>query len=236
MKKQSTWIDFREAIRITVRLMPDGDQLAAIMDDNWIGRDLDSGKSSYTTLYDGECYAADSPAMVWKYGEDWRKTREKVIKAYNTACAILQDVLSRSIIAGEGHCEGENGRRPITESDWAVRDILLSKDILFRKLGTTSTDFPTIIGVRVNAADVRRECAKAIAASRPKAKASGISACREWLLNLRSEGPQPKKKPLMRTDAEKKFGVTERQFNGVWKSAADQVPNPGWGKGGRPRK
>ncbi len=236
MKKKSTWIDFREAIRITVRLMPDGDKLAAVMDDNWIARDLDSGRSSYSTLYDGECYAANSPAMVRKYGEDWLKTRKKVIKAYNTACAILQDVLSRSMIAGEGHCEGENSRRSITESDWSVRDILLSKDMLFRKPGTASNDFPAIIGVRVNAADVRRECAKAIAASRPKAKASGISACYEWLVKLRTEGPQLKKKPLMRDDAEKQFGVTERQFNDVWKSAAHQVSNPDWGKGGRPRK
>jgi hypothetical protein len=155
MKKELSWVDLREAIRITVRLMSNGEQLATFIDDDWII----SGGDSYC----GEYKDGKNPFMVKRYGEDYQEIQEKVSQAYDIACATLKDVLSRSLIAGEGHCEGEIGRRSVTESEWEHQDIQLSRCRLL-----ASRAFPLITGILIKASDVRRECEKAIAASSPE--------------------------------------------------------------------
>jgi hypothetical protein len=165
MKKEPTWVDLPEAIRITVRLMfSDGEQLAALIDDRWITEGGDH--------YPSEEYTDGNLDMIERYGKNWWETRERVIAAYKNACATLKDILSQALIAGECNCGGEIGRRAVTEREWEDRNIVLPKSMLSR-----SRYFPAITGVVVKAADVRRECKKAIAPS----NAEGLAKVTAWL-------------------------------------------------------
>lgn len=69
-----------------------------------------------------------------------------------------------------------------------------------------------------------------------RATAKGITACREWLEQMRRDNPsQPKKKDDLRSDANHLFHVGPRQFENAWQAAAISVPNSGWGRAGARR-
>jgi hypothetical protein len=102
------WIDFLEAIRTVVRLLPDGVHLADIMTDEWI-------KGSWGALE--RCHGpVDEDWYIAIYGEDFEATRNAANQAYKQAVEILESVLSEGKITGYGICckNQEEGQRLIT--------------------------------------------------------------------------------------------------------------------------
>jgi hypothetical protein len=70
------------------------------------------------------------------------------------------------------------------------------------------------------------------AKARRQARARGIIACKEWLIEKRESGPQEKRKEEYKTEAARLFGVGPDQFRNVWKAAAATAPSEDWGKPG----
>jgi hypothetical protein len=164
------WINLLEAIRVVVRLLPDGERLADIMADEWI-------KESLGLLW--RCHGpVDEVWYARIYGEDWGATHDATNRAYKEATEILESVLLKGKVRGFGVCcaKQAEGQRPITEIEWATRRIELKDGLLATPFREKPEHFPAILDIRVNAEDVRRECAKAIKVSQAEAKVNGASA------------------------------------------------------------
>jgi hypothetical protein len=71
---------------------------------------------------------------------------------------------------------------------------------------------------------------------RRAAKARGVGACRDWLIEERKRGPQQKRKRDYKIEGMNRFGVGSDQFKTAWKSARVAVPRDDWGNAGRPPK
>ena len=162
--EQRPYVSLVEAIRVVVRLMSDGNRLAEFMTDEWI-------KEGYHR-WQSERYDDDDPIMVSLYGPDWREWRPKTLAAYGAACGILEKVLRREKITGEGvSCaEPEKGPRAITRAEWSNRQIELRRNLLATPPEVTLTDRPAIRDVQVCVEDLKREC-------RPHVKALPAAIC-----------------------------------------------------------
>jgi hypothetical protein len=165
MTEHPKWVDLREAIRTVVRLMPDGDRLADFMSEKWIV----AGGDAYTAA-DDDYKDGKNPWMTARYGEEWQETRKKVREAYDFARSTLKGVLSRCQIAGEGQCDGEMGRRLITEREWEDGIVSWRDGRLL-----SQRDLPALNHVLLKAAAVKLECTRALEASRPEMLAVQIA-------------------------------------------------------------
>ena len=167
--KELPYVDLLEAIRIVVRLMPDGARLAGLMDDEWIERSLGILM---------RCRApGDESWLTEIYGKDWEATRTATNHACEEAMKVLESVLPKGKVRGQGVCctKQTEGHRPITEIEWASRRVELKDGLLATPFREKPEHFPAILSVRVNADDVRREGAKVIKSFQVKAKADNAS-------------------------------------------------------------
>jgi hypothetical protein len=198
------YVSLLEAIRVVVRLMSNGKRLAEFMTDAWIKEGYHRWQSE---RYD------DDPIMFSLYGSDWREWRPKTLAAYGAACGILEKVLRRENITGEGvSCtEPENGSRPITKKEWSTLQIELKRNLLVTPLHAQLSDRPAIRDVQVRVEDLKRECraeVKALpAAIRPPKSNTG-----------------PKSYKLSRTIEAMLLGLQEGVDYSTWKqeSLADE--------------
>ena len=90
-------------------------------------------------------------------------------------------------------------------------------------------------GVTVDRASFGGWLGASIAATRRKAKSSGVTACIDWLVGLRKSGPPDKTKEAYKAEAKARFDLGPDQFETAWKQAATSFPCGEWGKPGRPK-
>jgi hypothetical protein len=148
-------------------------------------------------------------------------------------------VLLKGKVCGFGVCcaKQAEGQRPITEIEWATRRIELKDGLLATPFREKPEHFPAILDIRVNAEDVRRECAKAIKVSQAEAKANGASAPPsddDVRALIRAKENELGHRPSIRMWGEwpemSEHGVTKSQFERVWSEIYPDPPK------GRPKK
>lgn len=158
------YVDLLEAIRVVVRLLADGGQLADVMTDDWIK----GGCWRWNGKFD------DDPTMVDLYGHDWREVRPKVLSAYGEASRILETILPLGKVGGVGvSCAREaEGPRKIELFEWSSLQLELLRSLLATPAGKRLEDFPAIRSVRVCTEDLQRESSKVIKAGQDEVKSS----------------------------------------------------------------
>jgi hypothetical protein len=153
------YVDLTKAVRVVVRLMPDGETLARFMPDAWITGRMARWTGVVRLTPDMIVEGANDPTMVALYGKNWRAVRPKVVKAYSEACALLEEILPSGKVRGKGiSCarEGEP-RRDITPDEWSSFSIELKRNLLATPPGKNFTDDPAIRSVIVSTEDIKRE-------------------------------------------------------------------------------
>jgi hypothetical protein len=168
------YVDLLGAIRVVVRLMPDGGSLADIMTDSWI---TDPFSSTASTRRDTD------PNMLRQYGNDWPALRMRVVTAYGRACKIVQDVLPKGNVRGWGRSIGERVPRAITSAEWGREPngvhIDLERNRLLALFGKSERDFPEVLVTSVSVEDLGRECTTVKIADTPKNK-GGAPTVVDW--------------------------------------------------------
>jgi hypothetical protein len=151
------YVDLLEAVRVVVRLMPDGEALASRMTDGWL-------RGGGRLLYDSDEYTRGA-IMAQIYGSDWRTVRPRVVAAYERAVRILERVLSSGRVPGIGvsAVARKNGQRPIEPHEWASRQLHIRDGLLATPPGKWFDTHPRILDVLVSVEDLKRECAAIIA-------------------------------------------------------------------------
>jgi hypothetical protein len=151
--------------------MPDGEQLAGVMTDDWIK----GGYHRWNGSFD------DDPTMIALYGPNWRTRRPKVRETFFEASRFLETILPLSKVGGIGvSCAKEaDGPRKIEPDEWATLELELTRNLLATPNGKRLEDFPAIRSIRVRAEDLRREWRKKQKASGEKNK-GGAPYAADW--------------------------------------------------------
>jgi hypothetical protein len=155
----ASFVDLREAVRVVVRLMPDGETLARFMPDAWIKGGIARWAGVVRLTPEMIIEGANDPTMVALYGKDWRAVRPKVVSAYGKACALLDEILPSGKVCGIGvPCarEGELARE-IAAHEWSTLSIDLNRNLLATPPSKSFADFPAIRSVTVSMEDIKRE-------------------------------------------------------------------------------
>jgi hypothetical protein len=147
------YVDLLGAIRVIVRLMPDGAELAKIMTDDWIKFGYWRGGKEGARRLD------DDPEMIAMYGRDWRRTRPQVLSAMGDARCFLEATLPSGKVGGIGvSCAKEmEGPRKIQLDEWATLQLELTRNLLATPNSKRLEDFPAIRSIRVRTDDLQRE-------------------------------------------------------------------------------
>lgn len=157
------YVDLHEAVRIVVRLMPDGPALASKITNEWIMEGLgrfdapDDGSDDFMVRLSGPdwksgpdwesvrsrvdaAYDAAAGQMVRLYGQDWRDVRPRVIGAFEKAVGLLRQLARTGRIHGVGISDAtpKPGRRDITQDEWSSLRLNIPRGTL------EATDLPTI--------------------------------------------------------------------------------------------
>jgi hypothetical protein len=151
MTKELPYVDLLEAMRVVVRLMPDGNSLAKIMTDDWIKRD-----------YTRAGTLDDDPTMIRLYGQTWRDLWPKTLSTFAKAAKVLEVALPSGQVDGIGLPAKAEVRRKIERDEWSTLRVDLVNSLLDSPIGKRAEDFPPIRGVRVCTKDLRREAAAVI--------------------------------------------------------------------------
>jgi hypothetical protein len=162
------YVDLHEAVRVVVRLMPDGDVLAAKMTNEWIvegygrfdapddapddlmvrvygadwqsGRDGESVRQRVVAAYDEA-----ARLMVQMYGPDWRSIQPRVIAAFWKAEYLLHQILPTSRVEGYGASDdAPSVIRKIAPHDWSSLRLNVNRGIL------EAAEFPSIRRVQIH--------------------------------------------------------------------------------------
>ena len=167
------YVDLHEAVRVVVRLMPDGTALASKITNEWImegyrrfdapeddpddfmvrvygpdwrsGPDWESARPRVIAAYDA---AAES--MVRLYGNDWREMRPRIIAAFDKAVGLLRGLLRTGRVHGVGVSDTipKIGSREIAPYEWSSLQLNISRQIL------EAADYPAIRRVFVSRKDL----------------------------------------------------------------------------------
>jgi hypothetical protein len=168
-------VDLFEAVRVVVRLMLDGDTLAAKISNEWImeghgrfdapddapdnfmaraygpdwqsGPDWESVRSRVIAAYD-----AAIGLMVRVYGPDWRSMQPRVIVAYQETVRLLHEILPTGRVEGYGASDdAPSVTRKIAPQEWSSLRLNINRGIL------EAADFPSIRRVQINRENLIRE-------------------------------------------------------------------------------
>jgi hypothetical protein len=161
-------VDLFEAVRVVVRLMPDGDTLAAKISNEWImeghgrfdapddspddcmarvygpdwqsGPDRESVRSRVIAAYD-----AAVGLVVRVYGPDWRSMQPRVVTACQKAVLLLQQILATGHVQGYGALDAAPDEiRKIKPHEWSSLRLNINRGIL------EAAHFPSILGALVS--------------------------------------------------------------------------------------
>jgi hypothetical protein len=145
MVTRKKWVKLWEAIQVVVQLGDDGDRLASIM--------TSSTWASY-----------NHPTSIEAiHGLEWVDLFPLAHEAFNSAIALLRELLPQGMIRGDGVHEDTRKRGPITEQEWEHRYIDFWKSELQHEQFGTRRGQPWITDVLISAVDVRAECRKSLA-------------------------------------------------------------------------
>jgi hypothetical protein len=156
------YVDLHEAVRVVMRLMRDGERLAALITDDWI------------VLGFREWNAANNPAndgsLTQQFGADWRMVRPRAFAAYWRAIGVLEKVLASGRVRGTGvpGAERQAGRRPINREEWGLRRLDIRRGLLTTSAGREPE--PPILDVLLSVDDLKREAASALVQIEREAK------------------------------------------------------------------
>ncbi len=149
------YVDLLEAVRIVVRLMPDGHALASKITNEWIKEGLgrfdapEDDPDDYMVRAYGQdwpsrpdwesarrrviaSYEAAAEGMVRLYGDDWREMRPRVIAAFGKAVGLLHELLRTGRIHGVGVSDAmpKSERREIELHEWSSLQLNIGHGIL----------------------------------------------------------------------------------------------------------
>ena len=144
MTERTSWVDLPEAVRMVVRLCPDGPRLAGIM-----------------TSKDWDHY--EHPRSVEeRLGPEWVTSFPRAQAARDVAVSVLRTALKTGRVSGTGAYIAMAARhapvdvKTIAEDHWRRATV----DFWKNTLRITGGPFPIIRDVLLCAEDVRRECLK----------------------------------------------------------------------------
>jgi hypothetical protein len=169
------YVDLHEAIRVVVRLMPDGDALATKITNQWIiegcgrfdapddapddfmvrvygpnwqsGPDWESVPPRVIAAYD-----AAVGLTVRMYGPEWRSMQPRVIAAFREAERLLHQILPTGRVEGYGASNAApNENRKIAQHEWSSLRPNIPRGIL------EAAHLPTIHRLLINREDLIRE-------------------------------------------------------------------------------